>query len=100
MRLTGAPQPICDGINPSKKLDGNRKRLHNDKTHLFVGLINARSIVNKISELALYINQFSPDIVCITESWLRPDVSSSEVTPRGYTAYRTDRSLGRGGEDV
>ena len=33
----------------------------------------------------------NPDIVIGTESWLTPDISSSEVFPEGYQSFRADR---------
>jgi len=34
---------------------------------------------------------FSPNIIVGSESWLKPDILSSEVFPGGYNVYRKDR---------
>ena len=36
-------------------------------------------------------------VVVGTESWLSPEISSSEIFPLGYTPCRNDRKTGRGG---
>jgi hypothetical protein len=38
-----------------------------------------------------------PDVICGTESWLGPDVKSSEAFPPDYVAYRRDRGTIAGG---
>jgi len=43
------------------------------------------------------LDTHNPDIVFGTESWLKPDILSSEVFPTGYSVYRKDRSDGYGG---
>src|SRR6516225_9550044 len=52
---------------------------------------NARSIVNKRDELALYLNEEDVDIIGITETWLNSSISDSEVAIEGYNLYRKDR---------
>jgi exonuclease III len=53
--------------------------------------LNARSIVNKHSELELYLIEENIDIVGITETWLTDSVSDSEMSIEGYTLLRGDR---------
>lgn len=45
----------------------------------------------------MVINEHQPDIVFGNESWLTPDINSSEVFPENYTIFRKDRSNNRGG---
>ena len=52
---------------------------------------NARSIVNKLSELELCISEENPDILGLTESWLKEDILDSELSFKGYTLFRKDR---------
>jgi ribonucleases P/MRP protein subunit RPP40 len=62
--------------------------------------VNARSIVNKIDELELYLATEKPDIVGITETWAFEDFLDSEIQSEGYSIFRKDRSGGektRGG---
>ena len=53
--------------------------------------MNARSIVNKLTELELCIKIEQPDIVGITETWLNESISDSELSFEGYTLFRNDR---------
>ena len=43
------------------------------------------------------IDSHNPDIIFETESWLNPDILSSELFPDGYSIYRRDREDGYGG---
>ena len=54
--------------------------------------LNARSIVNKHSELELYIREENNiDIIGITETWMTKSISDSEMNIEGYTLIRQDR---------
>ena len=43
--------------------------------------INCRSIKNKIPDLHQVIQQVKPDIISCTETWLKPEVHTSEIFP-------------------
>ena len=62
---------------------------------------NARSIVNKVQELKLYVEDTKPDIIAITESWTHCNIPNSYLNiPNYYIAARHDRKdtlKGRGG---
>ena len=58
---------------------------------------NFQSIVNKVHDFHYLIEAEKPDVVIGTESWLTPEISSSEIFPLGYTPYLNDRKTGRGG---
>lgn len=45
----------------------------------------------------MVINEHQPDIVFGNESWLTPDINSSEVFPENYKIYTKDRSNNWGG---
>ena len=53
--------------------------------------MNARSIVNKIKELKVMIEEENVDIISITETWLNDNVTDDEVSINGYTLFRKDR---------
>ena len=53
---------------------------------------NARSVVNKLDALELYIKEENFDIVGITETWLTQSIASSELNIEGYTLFRNDRN--------
>ena len=58
---------------------------------------NARSLFPKLDELKLLCVNHSPDIVCITETWLSHDILDSELNLSGYTLFRLDRNRHGGG---
>ena len=60
-------------------------------------VVNCQSIQAKKCSFILLINQYIPDIVVGTESWLTPAVISSEIFPNDYNIYRCDRPDGYGG---
>jgi hypothetical protein len=37
------------------------------------------------------------DIIMGSESWLRPEIKSSEIFPPGFKVFRKDRTSGAGG---
>ena len=57
---------------------------------------NARSILNKIDELAITIHNHNSDIVMVTETWLSDDIPDEALYIPGFTIVRNDGSTGRG----
>ena len=57
-------------------------------------VININSIFGKAAAFQDMLQYVKPDAVIITETKLRPDISTAEVIPSdlGYTVYRRDRS--------
>ena len=55
-------------------------------------VVNCRSVKNKIAEVEVIIDKYKPDIILGNESWLNPDILSSEVFPANYTVYRKERN--------
>ena len=58
---------------------------------------NARSILSKLDELSAICSIHSPDIICIVESWLSPDIPNSELFLPNYSTFRCDRNRRGGG---
>ena len=50
------------------------------------------SLLPKIDNLRTICNLYSPDIVCIVETWLDDTILDSEVAIQGYCLCRLDRS--------
>ena len=61
------------------------------------GLINARSLLPKVDELAVFVDNSGMDIVAITESWLHKDIDDNLLSISGYNVHRNDRTFSRGG---
>ena len=55
--------------------------------------MNCRSIKNKVPDLAAVIDEYNPDIIFGTESWLNADIPNNEIFPNTYTIFRKDRTL-------
>lgn len=61
-------------------------------------LINARSIMNKIDELQCIIsNETNLNFICLTETWLKPEIPDFAINIDGYICYRSDRNDRKGG---
>ena len=61
---------------------------------LTVIYFNARSLFH---ELCLVVEMHHPDIICIVESWLSPEICDHEIAIPGYEHRRCDRNRHGGG---
>jgi len=59
--------------------------------------LNSQSIVSKRASFALLLEEYNPDIVIVSETWLSPDVYNNEFFPNGFHVFRKDRADGYGG---
>ena len=50
--------------------------------------LNARSIINKKSELNIMVDDIKPHIIGITESWANNDITDAELGLEGYVMFR------------
>ena len=55
--------------------------------------LNSRSIVNKIPELHLLIQDKCPDVICITETWLSDSFGDGFLGLSGFSVFRADRNF-------
>ena len=69
----------------------------NSKTSVNLLYFNVRSLLPKLDQLRVTCSVFSPDIVCIVESWLDDTISDNEIFVQGYSIVRLDRSKHGGG---
>ena len=62
-------------------------------------VLNARSLArpNAIQQLAVDVNSCSPDIICVSETWLKTKHNPDDFSLNGYKCFRMDRSKRRGG---
>ena len=58
---------------------------------------NARSLLPKFDVLLFSIEIYHPHIICIVETWLGNEITSSEIEIQGYQLYRRDRNRQGGG---
>lgn len=59
--------------------------------------INARSLVNKVAQFEHLLIYHNPDVVIVTETWLRPEIEDFEVIPPAYKIICKDRDARGGG---
>ena len=59
--------------------------------------LNARSIINKKTELNIMVDDIKLHIIGITESWANNDITDAELGLEGYVMFRKDRMGRRGG---
>jgi hypothetical protein len=60
-------------------------------------LINARSIINKMHYLRDLALLNCPDVIMLTETWCSDEIPDSQLSLVGYSLFRSDRILSRGG---
>ena len=85
-------------MNTEKTKQGNiLKKTNDDRRDLTFVLFNARSLMNKLSELAVLVESEKPDVILITESWTNANIEDAEVCLSGYTMVRSDKEGTRGG---
>ena len=77
----------------SKGIQGNTS-----KSEIKCVCLNARSIINKKTELNIMVDDIKPHIIGITESWANKDITNAELGLEGYVMFRKDR-IGRRGEE-
>ena len=87
---TSTPKPHSQSKHPNKLEASKRITVIN---------INCRSVKNKIPDLHQVIQQTKPDVICCTETWLKPEINTPEIFPSnlGYQVYRDDRISAPGG---
>lgn len=59
--------------------------------------LNIRSLLPKLDELKAYMHTSNPDVLVISESWLKKSVTTTAVSIPGYNVFRQDRPSKGGG---
>lgn len=75
-------------------MDGNANPNLNN---ILIKHINVRSLKSKLDQIKMMIKDESIDILCCTETWLEPDISSNLIQIEGFNVYRKDRVKKGGG---
>ena len=99
-QATSTPKSKVTPPNPKPRASTKPKKAPISKNQCITVLnINCRSIKNKVPELHQMINQVKPDVICCSETWLKPDIHTAEIFPDslGYAVYRDDRTHSQGG---
>ena len=64
------------------------------KIHSALRYMNARSTLNKTSDLQQLVSNVDPNIVCICVTWLDNTISNSSILLLNYQLFRVDRTHG------
>ena len=84
--------------NRENEISTDRTSSHKRKSDsVTIMIVNTQSIRSKKEDLWLNIEEKQPDVVAVTETWLSPNISSSEIIPSDYGVFRKDRADGYGG---
>ena len=59
--------------------------------------LNIQSLTAKKVSFGNLISERNLDIIALSETWLKPEILSSEFFPAGYKIFRKDRHDGYGG---
>ncbi|KAF0310285.1 hypothetical protein FJT64_018689 [Amphibalanus amphitrite] len=88
---------------PSARKRGSKGAKHRerhqrpaDSVSLVIGTLNVQSVKPKLLELSTLLHGHNYDLMCLTETWLRPTTPNRLVVLPGYQLLRADRSDGRG----
>ena len=84
------------GSNRSKTSRNLNSRNCSSNDSLRIMLVNFQSISNKNADMQILVDEFNPDIIQGTETWLSPNVKTSEILldSSSYDVYRRDRKKG------
>ena len=74
-----------------------RPFLHNCVQSISWIMTNIRSVMNKLDCFQAFVSLHSPDIICVTESWLCSSTPSSLLSLPNYLSFRYDRPTRGGG---
>ena len=54
--------------------------------------VNTRSLLPKTNQLKVWVHSSNPDVLVITEMWLRKSVLNTDVNLAGYNLFQQNRS--------
>ncbi len=66
-------------------------------SHIYVLYMKARSLLPKRDEILAYAVMEKPDVIAITETWIKPDYLMSEFSITGYESFQKSRAHKKGG---
>ena len=61
--------------------------------HIVIKHINAQSLIPKLDEIKLLLENEDLDILCISETWLQPNIPDELISIKNYYVFRNDNRL-------
>ena len=61
--------------------------------HIVIKHINAQSLIPKLDEIKLLIENEDQDILFISETWLQPNIQDDLISIKNYNVFRNDKTL-------
>ena len=58
--------------------------------HIVIKHINAQSLITKLDEIKLLIENEDLDILCISETWLQPNILDDLISIKNYNVFSND----------
>ena len=62
-------------------------------SHIVIKYINAQSLIPRLDEIKLLIENEDLDILCISETWLQPKILNDLISIKNYNVFRNDNPL-------
>lgn len=59
--------------------------------------MNAHSLANKVGDLEHSLIHYGPEVVIASETWLRPEITDSQLLPPKYKMMRNNSTTCGGG---
>ena len=78
-------------LRPPIEPKANSRSIPNSKVMCWLLLCNAQSVFYKMDELRATTFATKPNVVCVTESWLTPEIDDCLIQIDGYVSFRNDR---------
>ena len=60
---------------------------------IFIKHINAQSLIPKLDNIKLLIENEDLDMLCISDTWLQPNILDDLISIKNYNIFRNDNPL-------
>ncbi|KAI8481124.1 hypothetical protein Bbelb_411380 [Branchiostoma belcheri] len=91
------PQQTCRNVSNLVSVSLQQLKRKNSPCLPSVYMCNARSLLNKLDEFELTLQQYKVDIAIVTETWFSTAMPSEFLNVDNYTLFATSRTDRRGG---
>ena len=68
--------------------------------HIVIKHINAQSLIPKLDKIKLLIENEDLDILCVSETWLQPNILDALISIKNYNIFRNDNPLNSRGSEA